>query len=196
MGKILAAEVKKLREMTGASVIECREALEKASGNFREAREYLRKKGKEKAGKKSERETKEGVVAAYIHSNKKIGAMVELRCETDFVAKNSEFQDLAYDIAMQVAALGPRYLAFSEVPEEDKSEYEHLVREELAQENKPQEVIEKIVDGKIKKHFEELALLDQAFVKNPEITIDDLIKEKISKVGENIQIGEFTRFEI
>jgi elongation factor Ts len=196
MSNISAQEVKKLREETGASILECREALEKAEGNTEKAKEHLRLKGREKAGKKSDRVTKEGVVAAYIHTNKKIGAMVELRAETDFVAKNSEFQDLAYDIAMHVAALAPKYLSFSDVPEKDKSEYEHLVREELAGENKPQEIMEKIVEGKLKKHFEEISLLEQSFIKNPDISVGDLVKEKISKIGENIQVSEFKRFEI
>lgn len=196
MTNISASHVKKLREMTGASIMECRGALEKTAGDYEKAREYLRKRGREKAGKKSERETKEGVVATYVHSNKKIGAMVELRCETDFVAKNSEFQELAYDIAMHVAALSPKYNSFSEVPEKEKKEYEHIALEELALENKPQEMIEKIVEGKIKKHFEEQSLLEQNFVKNPDITVGDLIKEKISKIGENIQVAQFMRFEI
>jgi elongation factor Ts len=196
MKNISAQEVKKLREATGTSILECREALEKSGGNFEKAQEYLKKRGREKAGKKSQRATYEGVVATYVHSNKKIGAMVELRTETDFVAKNSEFQDLAYDIAMHIAALAPKYLSYAEVPEKDKNEYEHLVREELAGENKPQEIIEKIVDGKVKKHFEEMSLLDQKFVKNPDISVGNLIKEKISKIGENIQVGDFKRFEI
>jgi len=196
MKKISALEVKKLRELTGASVMECREALEQAGGDTKKAVEHLRHKGKEKAGKKSGRKTGEGIVAAYIHSNKKIGALVELRCETDFVAKNSQFQELAYNLAMQVAALGPRYISSDVVPSQEREEYEHLVREELAAEKKPDSVIEKIVTGKVRKHFAELSLLEQAFVKNPEITVDELIKENILKIGENIQIVNFVRFEI
>jgi len=196
MAKISAQEVKKLREKSGASVMDCREALEKCQGNEEKATELLRKKGQEKAGKKSDRNTQEGVVAAYIHSNKKIGAMVELKCETDFVAKNSEFQDLAYDIAMHIAALAPQYLSSADVPEKDRNEYEHLAREEAAEGSKPADIIEKIVAGKMKKHFEDISLLDQNFVKNPDISVKELIKEKIAKIGENIQVGEFSRFEI
>jgi len=162
--KISVAQVKELRELAGASVIDCREALIQSEGNIAKAFDYLRKRGKEKAQKKSNRETREGVIASYIHSNKKIGALIELRCETDFVAKNSEFQELAYDIAMHVAAMSPKYLAIADAPEEEKSE--------------------------------EICLLSQAFIKDPNLTVADLIQEKISKIGENILIERFARFEI
>jgi elongation factor Ts len=194
--KISAQEVKKLRDNSGASIMDCREALEKCQGDEEKASELLKKKGHEKAGKKSDRSTQEGVIAAYIHGNKKIGAMVELRCETDFVAKNSEFQELAYDIAMHIAALAPKYLSLADVSEKDRNEYEHIVREEVAGENKSAEITEKIVAGKIKKHFEEISLLEQKFVKNPDISVKDLIEGKIAKIGENIQVGNFSRFEI
>lgn len=194
--KIPAAEVKNLREKTGASVMECRNALFESGGNIEKALEYLKKRGNEKALKKAERKTSEGAVAAYIHSNKKIGAMVELFCETDFVARNDEFQELAYDIAMHIAAMNPKYLSFENVSAEDRDEYEKMVRKETVLEKKPAEVVEKIVEGKIKKHFKGMTLFDQSFVKNPEVTIGGLIKEKISKIGENIQVGNFARFEI
>lgn len=194
--KIDANLVKELRDQTGASIMECKKALEKAAGDIGKAIVYLKQKGKEKAAKKADRATGEGVVASYIHSNKKVGSIVELRCETDFVAKNAEFQELAYDLAMHIAAMAPRYLSMENVSEEEKSEYERLVREELSSEKKPAEIVKKIVEGKIKKHFEEISLLGQSFIRNPEITIGDLIKEKISKIGENIQVGNFVRFEI
>lgn len=163
--KISAAEVKNLRKKTGASVMECRRALAQCGGNFEKAVDYLRKRGSEEALKKAERETSEGVIAAYIHSDKKIGAMVELLCETDFVARNSEFQELAHDLAMHIAAMDPKYLS-------------------------PEEVSEKSgVEG-------EIPLLTQPFIKNQDITIDDLVKEKITKLGENIQIRNFVRFKI
>ncbi|MFA5925475.1 MAG: translation elongation factor Ts [Parcubacteria group bacterium] len=193
---ISAEDVKKLREQTGASIMECKKALEKSGGNLEEAIKYLRQSGKEKAGKKSERQTGEGVIASYIHSNKKVGSMVELRCETDFVAKNSEFQELAYDIAMHVAAMAPRYVSIKKIEKNDLDEYEKIVREEVSGEKKPADIIEKIVEGKIKKHFAEISLMSQPFVKNNEMTIEDLIKEKIAKIGENIQIGRIERFEI
>ncbi len=193
---ISADHVKKLRDQTGASVMDCKKALEKSGGDIEQGIEYLKKSGKEKAGKKAERATKEGVVAAYIHSNKKIGAMVEIRSETDFVAKNSEFQELAYDIAMHVAAMAPKFLSFGEVSEKDKKDYEGMVREELATQNKPADIVEKIVEGKVRKYFEELSLLEQNFVKNPDVTVGDMIKEKIAKIGENIQVERMERFEI
>ncbi len=194
--KISAAAVKKLREETGVSIMECKEALEQALGDMEKAKLRLKSSCREKAAKKSAREAGEGVVTSYIHSNKKIGSLVEVRCETDFVAKNSEFQELAYDLAMHIAALDPRYISTDLVPERDRKEYESIVREELDQEKKPADIVEKIVEGKIRKHFEEISLLSQPFVKNPEIIVADLIKEKISKVGENIKVEKFSRFEI
>lgn len=193
---ISADHVRKLRDRTGASVMECKKALEKSAGDVEQAIECLKKSGKEKAGKKAERATSEGVVAAYIHSNKKIGAMVELRSETDFVAKNSEFQELAYDIAMHVAAMAPQYVSFAQISEKEKAEYENMVKEEVALQNKPANIAEKIIEGKVKKHFDEMSLLEQNFVKNPEVTVGDLIKEKIAKIGENIQVESMERFEI
>lgn len=196
MGKITADQVKKLREATGASVMECREALLNSVADLEKAREYLQKKGKEKSQKKSGRETREGVIAAYIHSNKKIGALIEIRCETDFVAKNSEFQELSHDLAMHVAAMDPKFISPDEVPQKEKKEYEDLARKELAGEKKPGAIIEKIVSGKTEKHFSGQCLLSQSFIKNPDITVEDLIKEKISKIGENIKIERIVRFEI
>jgi elongation factor Ts len=194
--KISAELVKELREKTGASIMECRNALVEVKGDLEKAVENLRKRGKEKAAKKADRATAEGVVVSYIHSNKKIGAMVELLCETDFVAKNSEFQELAYDLAMHIAATNPKYLSFENVDEKEKSEYEKFAREEFSSENKPAEILEKMVSGKVKKHFDEISLLSQPFVKNPDATVGDLIKEKIAKIGENIQVGNFVRFEV
>ena len=193
---ISADHVKKLRDQTGASVMDCKKALEKSEGDIDKAVEYLKKSGKEKAGKKAQRATGEGVVAAYIHSNKKIGVLVELRCETDFVAKNSEFQELAYDVAMHVAAMDPKYLSFEQISDKDKKDYESIIGEEVASQDKPANIIEKIIEGKVKKHFEEISLLEQSFIKNPDVTVGDMIKEKIAKIGENIQVERMERFEI
>ncbi|MFA6193560.1 MAG: translation elongation factor Ts [Parcubacteria group bacterium] len=194
--KITAQLVKDLRGSTGASIMECRNALAQSKGDFEKAIEYLRKRGKEKAAKKADRTTAEGVVASYIHSNRKIGAIVEVFCETDFVAKNSEFQELAHDLAMHIAAANPKYLSLEKIDPKDKEDFEKFVREELSSEKKPADIIEKIVEGKVKKHFEEISFLAQPFVKNPDTTVEDLIKEKIAKIGENIQVGNFARFEI
>ncbi|MCX6762489.1 MAG: translation elongation factor Ts [Candidatus Moranbacteria bacterium] len=201
--KITADLVKDLRGSTGASIMECRNALFKSGGNLEKAIEHLRRIGKEKAAKKADRTTTEGVVASYIHSNRKIGAMVEIFCETDFVAKNLEFQELAHDLAMHIAAANPKYLSLEKVDSKDKEDFEKFVREELASESassadkkKSADIIEKIVDGKVKKHFEDISFFAQPFVKNPDVTIEDLIKGKIAKIGENIQVGNFARFEI
>jgi elongation factor Ts len=194
--KISAAEVKELREKTGASVMECRNALLEGEGDFKKALEHLRKSGNEKALKKSQRATSEGIIAAYIHSNQKIGAMVELLCESDFVAMNKEFQELAHDLAMHIAAMNPKYESLEKVPEKDMKEYESIARKEAASEKKPPEIMEKIVAGKVKKYFSTLSLMSQSFVKIPEITVENLVKEKISKIGENIQLGSFVRFSL
>jgi elongation factor Ts len=194
--KITAQLVKDLRGRTGASIMECRNALSESKGDIEKAIEYLRKRGKERAAKKADRITAEGVIASYVHSNRKVAAMVEVFCETDFVAKNSEFQELAHDLAMHIAASNPKYLSLEKIDPKDKKDFEKFVREDLASEKKPADIMEKIVEGKVKKHFEEISFLAQPFVKNPDITVEDLIKEKISKIGENIQIGNFARFEI
>lgn len=194
--KITAQLVKDLRGKTGASIMECRNALAQSNGDLEKAIEYLRKRGKEKAAKKADRTTAEGVIASYIHSNRKIGAMIEVFCETDFVAKNAEFQELAHDLAMHIAAANPKYLSLEKIDPKDKEDFEKFVREELSSEKKPADIIEKIVEGKVKKHFEEISFLAQPFVKNPDMTVEDLIKEKIAKIGENIQVGNFARFEI
>ena len=194
--KISAQLVKDLRGSTGASIMECRNALSESDGDLEKAIEYLRRSGKERAAKKADRTTAEGVISSYIHSNRKIGAMVEVFCETDFVAKNAEFQELAHDLAMHIAATNPKYLSLDKIDPKDKEDFEKFVREELVSEKKPADIIEKIVEGKVKKHFEEISFLSQPFVKNPDMTIEDLIREKIAKIGENIQVGNFAKFEI
>ncbi|MFH0930123.1 MAG: translation elongation factor Ts [Candidatus Moraniibacteriota bacterium] len=199
--KISAQLVKDLRGRTGASIMECRNALSESGGNLEKAIEYLRRSGKERAAKKADRTTAEGVIASYVHSNRKIAAMVEVFCETDFVAKNAEFQELAHDLAMHIAAANPKYFSLEKIDPKDKEDFEKFVREDLASEKsasggKPADIIEKIVEGKVKKHFEEISFLAQPFVKNPDMTVEDLIKEKIVKIGENIQVGNFARFEI
>ncbi|MDD3487127.1 MAG: translation elongation factor Ts [Candidatus Moranbacteria bacterium] len=194
--KITAELVKTLRDQTGASIMECRNALVETEGDLEKAVESLRRRGKEKARKKAGRETGEGVVATYVHGNGKIGAMVELLCETDFVAKNSEFQELAHDLAMHIAAANPKYLSIEDVSAEEKDEFEKVAREEFANEKKPAEILEKIIAGKTAKHFEEMSLLAQPFVKDPDVTVDELIKEKIAKIGENIKVEKFSRLEI
>jgi len=188
--------IKKIREKTGAGIVMVKQALEEAKGNEEKAIEILRKKGQAKAVKKSDREAKEGVVISYIHSNNKVGAIVKLYCETDFVARNSEFQELAKDIAMHIVAMNPKFLRPEDVAQELVEKEKEIWIEQLRQEKKPEAMMEKIMAGKEKKFREENSLLSQPFVKEQEITVGDLIAEKIGKIGENIQVGEFVRYEL
>jgi elongation factor Ts len=188
--------IKKIREKPGAGIVMVKQALEEAKGNEEKAIEILRKKGQAKAVKKSDREAKEGVVISYIHSNNKVGAIVKLYCETDFVARNSEFQELAKDIAMHIVAMNPKFLRPEDVAQELVEKEKEIWIEQLRQEKKPEAMMEKIMAGKEKKFREENSLLSQPFVKEQEITVGDLIAEKIGKIGENIQVGEFVRYEL
>ncbi|MCX6766040.1 MAG: translation elongation factor Ts [Candidatus Moranbacteria bacterium] len=189
-------KVKKLREKAGAGVVAVKKALEEARGNEERAVEILRREGHSKAIKKSGRETREGVIAAYVHSNKKIGVLVQLLCETDFVARNSEFQELARDIAMQIAATDPQFLKPEEVTADIVKKERKIWTEQLAKEGKPEAIAEKILAGKEKKFREEISLLAQPFVKDPSITVGDLVAEKVGKIGENIQVGKFIRYDL
>jgi len=189
-------QIKNIREKTGAGIVDVKKALEEASGDEVKAIEILRKKGQEKAMKKSERTAKEGVVASYIHSNNKVGAMVELFCETDFVARNEDFKSLAKDIAMHITASNPKFLKPEDVSQDLVAKEKEIWTEQLKNEGKPENMFAKILEGKEKKFREELALLAQPFVKNPEVTIEKLIAENIGKIGENIQVGRFSRLEL
>jgi elongation factor Ts len=189
-------QIKKIREQTGAGVVDVKKALDETGGNEEKAIEILRKKGQDKALKKSDREAKEGIVASYVHSNGKLGAMVKLYCETDFVARNEEFQELAKDIAMHISATDSQFLNPEDVPSEIVGKEIDIWKNQLEEEGKPAEIMDKIMEGKEKKFREENALMTQAFVKNPDLTVGELITDKIGKIGENIQIGDFARFEL
>lgn len=189
-------QIKKIREQTGAGVVDVKKALDETNGDETKAIEILRKKGQDKALKKSGREAKEGVVASYIHSNGKLGAMVKLFCETDFVARNEEFQELAKDIAMHISATDPQFLSPEDVSDDSVDREKEVWETQLKEEGKPEEMIGKIMEGKEKKFREEVSLMTQPFVKDPEVTIGELITQKIGKIGENIQIGEYSRFEL
>jgi len=189
-------KIKSLRAMTGAGMVEVKKALEEAGGDDKKAIEILRKRGQEKAMKKSERVAGEGVVVSYIHSNGKVGAIIKLLCETDFVARNDDFKALAQDIAMHVTALNPKYLKPEDVTAEVVEKEKEIWAAQLNEEKKPAEIMDKIMEGKEKKFREENSLLTQPFVKNPEQTVGELITENISKIGENIQVGEFYRVEL
>lgn len=193
---IKAQDVKKLRESTGAGMVECKKALENSSGDFNEAIKYLQKNGMKIAGKKSGRDTSEGYVGSYIHSNGKIGALVEVDCETDFVARSEEFRGLVSDLAMHIAASNPEYVDSSEIKPEIVDEKKREFLAEMQNEKKPKELIEKIVEGKLKKQFEQICLLSQPFVKDSEKTVGDLIIEKIAKFGENVKVRRFARYEV
>lgn len=188
--------VKKLREETGAGIVDCQRALAKTNCNLEKALILLRKEGQKIAVKKQGRETKQGLIGIYLHANGKIGALVALTCETDFVARTDEFKELAHDLAMQVAATNPLYLTPEDVQSKVIKEEEDIYREQLSNEGKPKAILDKIILGKLSKYFEEVCLLKQKFIKDDKKTIEQLIKEKIAKFGENIQVRDFKRLSL
>lgn len=188
--------VKTLREMTGAGVLECKKALEETGGNLEEAVELLRKRGIAKAAKKAGRETKEGIIHAYIHAGGRVGVLLELNCETDFVARNEVFKELANELALQIAAMKPQYVSRDTVPKEVIEKEGEIAREAALAEGKPEHIAEKIAEGKVEKFLKEVCLLEQPYIKDDKKTVEDLIKEYIAKLGENIQVRRFTRYEI
>ncbi|HHF42888.1 MAG: elongation factor Ts [Candidatus Aminicenantes bacterium] len=194
--EIKADLVKQLRDRTGIGMMECKRALQEAEGDIEKAITILRKKGYARAKDKMSRETTEGLVGAYIHTNGKIGVLVEVNCETDFVARNEEFQALVKNIAMHIAAANPRYISPEDVEEEVIEQEKEIIREQFKDSNKPPQVIEKIIEGKLKKFYEEVCLLEQPYIRDDKITIAQLIATHIAKFGENIQVKRFSRFEI
>ncbi len=193
---IKANQVKQLREKTGASMMECKKALEEGDGDEAKALNILRVKGKNIALKKSKREAKQGIIESYLHGNGKMGVLLELNCETDFVASNKEFKELAHDLAMHAAGMNPQYLKPKDIPKKVIQAEKEIYKKQFSDSGKPQKIVDKIIEGKIKKYGEEISFLTQPFVKNPDITIKDLIEEKITKLGENIKIGRFIRYEL
>ncbi|MBA4336786.1 translation elongation factor Ts [bacterium] len=193
---VTVEQIKQLRADTGASMMACKVALEESGGDEDKAIEILRKKGESKAAKRAERSTGQGVIASYIHSNNKIGVLVHLGCETDFVAKNDEFQTLARDIAMHVAATSPMYLSPDEVPAELIEKEKEIWTDQLKTEGKPEKIWDQIMVGKEAKFREEMALLTQPFVKNPDMTVGGIVSEAASKMGENIKLEKFVRYHI
>lgn len=194
--EINAKQVKELRDRTNVGLMECKKALQEASGNIDEAIKILRKKGIAKATKKAEREAKEGVITAYIHPGNKIGVLVELNCETDFVARTEKFQDFAKKIAMHIAATNPIAISPEDVDSKIIEQEKEIYKEQALSQGKPEKVIEKIVEGKIQKYFEENCLLNQPFVMDEEKTIKDLLVDTITEFGENVSIRRFSRFQI
>jgi elongation factor Ts len=188
--------VKTLREMTGAGMLECKSALEEANGDLELAIEILRKKGVAKAAKKAGRETKEGLIHAYIHAGGRIGVLLELNCETDFVARNELFKELANEIALQIAAMKPQYVKREDVPREVVEKEGEIAREAAIAEGKPAHIAEKIAEGKLEKFYKEVCLYEQPYIKDDKKTVEELIKEYIAKIGENIQVRRFCRYEL
>ncbi len=193
---ITSAMVKELRVKTGAGMMDCKEALTAEKGDAEKAVDYLRKKGMSAATKRSSKAAKDGTVAAYIHMGGKIGVMVEVNCETDFVAKTEDFQALAKDLAMHVAASNPLYVRAEEISEQALEREKEIYRSQLIEEKKPEKIWDKIIEGKMKKYFEEVCLLNQKLIKNTDITVGTLVSNMIAKTGENIIVRRFARFQL
>jgi elongation factor Ts len=194
--QITPAMIKELREQTGAGIMDCKEALTASNGITVEAIDFLRKKGLQAAAKRATRSTQEGMVGSYIHGGGRLGVLVEVNCETDFVARTEDFQDLVHDLAMQVAASTPLYLSREDVPAETVTKEQHIYEEQAKASGRPAQAVPKIVEGRLEKYFQEVCLLDQPFVKDPSMTIQELIKAKIAKMGENIMVRRFVRFQL
>ncbi|HNQ47528.1 MAG TPA: translation elongation factor Ts [Syntrophorhabdus sp.] len=194
--EISAELVKKLREKTGVGLMDCKEALKNAAGDMEKAIEYLREKGLAKLQKRMGRTASEGVIASYIHTGAKVGTMVEINCETDFVANTKEFQEFAKDIAMQITASNPLYVKREDVPEDAKEAEKNIYRKQAMESGKPEKIIDKIADGKMEKFYEEVCLIEQPFIKNQDITVKELLEELIVKMGEKIIVNRFVRFQL
>jgi elongation factor Ts len=191
---ITAGMVKELRDKTGAGIMDCKEALGASDGSMEEAIDYLRKKGMQSAEKRSARSTREGLVHAYIHGGGRLGVLVEVNCETDFVARTEDFQELVRDIAMHIAASNPQYVSRDDVPEDVLTKERYILEEQAKNAGRPEHVIPNIVAGRLQKYYQDTCLLDQPFVKNQDLSVNDLLRETIAKVGENITVSRFVRY--
>ena len=194
--EITAALVKDLRDRTGAGMMECKKALQEAKGDIAEAEVVLRKRGISSAGKKAGRVTKQGLIGSYIHAGGQLGVMVEVNCESDFVARTDVFQELVHDVAMHIAAADPRYLRREDVPAAVLEKEKEIARARALLEGKPEKIVDRIVEGRLGKFYEEVCLLEQPFVKEATLTIDQLVKTKVAKLGENITVSRFVRFKV
>ncbi|MFC5472047.1 translation elongation factor Ts [Cohnella suwonensis] len=191
-----AADVKTLRERTGAGMLDCKKALEEANGDLTKAAELLREKGLSAAAKKGDRVATEGIVESYIHAGGRIGVLVEVNCETDFVGKTEQFRSFVKDIAMQIAAANPKFLSREEVSQAELDKEKEILRNQALNEGKPEKIVDKMVEGRMQKYYEENCLMEQAFVKDQDKTITTLLNEKIAAIGEKISIRRFTRYEL
>lgn len=196
MAEISAALVKQLRERTGAGMMECKNALVESNGDMAQAEVILRKKGIASAAKKASRSTRQGVIGSYIHAGNQIGVLVEVNCESDFVARTDDFRELVHDIAMQVAAADPQFIRKEDVTPEALEREKDIQRARALGEGKPEKMVDRIVEGRLQKYYEEVCLYEQPFVKENSITVGDLIKSKIAKLGENISVARFTRYKV
>lgn len=194
--KVTTQMVKELRDATGAGVLDAKKALEASNGDFDKAVDALREKGAARAAKRSGREASEGVIELYAHPGNRVGVILELNCETDFVARNEEFTNLAHDLALHIAAMSPLYITKDEVPSEELERETEVLRNQALAEGKPEQVVEKIVSGRMSKFYEEFCLLEQPFVKDDKVKIKDLITDSIRKTGENIVVRRFARYEL
>lgn len=193
---ISAEQVKTLREKTGVGLMDCKEALKASDGDMDKAVDYLREKGLAKLAKRAGRATLEGCILAYIHTGGKVGAMVEINCESDFVAKTKEFQEFAKDLAMQVTASNPSFVKREDVPEEVREHEKTIYRKQALDSGKPEKILDKIAEGKLEKFYQEVCLMEQSFIKNPDITVKELLQELVTKLGENMAIRRFARFQL
>jgi len=194
--EITTAMIKELREATGAGILDCRKALEQSGGDFEAAVAYLREKGLAEAAKRTDREASEGVVEVYAHPGNRVGVMLELNCETDFVARTPEFRALAHDLALHIAFAAPRYISRDQVPEEVIEAEKAVYRAQALGEGKPEHIVDRIVEGKLEKFYKMVCLMEQPFVKDEDITIETLIKDHIARLGENIVMRRFARYEL
>jgi elongation factor Ts len=196
MAEITASLVKQLREITGAGMMECKSALSEANGDVAEAQTVLRKRGIASAGKKASRATKQGLIGTYIHHGGQLGVMVEINCESDFVARTDDFQELIHDVAMHIAASDPRFIRKEDVTDDVMAKEKEIQKARVIAEGKPAAMADKIVEGRMQKFYEEVCLLEQPFVKEATLTVGQLVKTKIAKLGENISVARFVRFKV
>ncbi|MDF1514806.1 MAG: translation elongation factor Ts [Anaerolineae bacterium] len=194
--EITAQMVKELRQATGAGILDCRKALQSADGDFEGAVDYLREKGLAKAAKRMGREAKDGLISAYIHAGSRVGVLIEVNCETDFVARTEEYKEFVNALAMQVAAMNPQYVTREDVPDSVLERERGIYRSQALQEGKPENIVDRIVDGRLEKFYKESCLMEQDYIRDDSMSIDDLVKDHINRTGENIIVRRFVRFEL